>query len=103
MVAILLKLQCPKGDFRLAHTIFSVSSPWWPWNSQGPTGVLYRYSVRDLAGVPMQHGASRALVWPDTVACLRCCSKRVDGTERGLEQRVGKGAETARSSKGTPG
>ena len=54
-----------------------------------------RYSHRALDGVPTQHGAPWAVVWPDSVARIRLYSGRLARAEDGLEQRGPEGTEAA--------
>jgi len=56
---------------------------------------VIRCSLRDLVGVPTQHGAPWTVVWPDSVAHIRLYGGRVARAEDGLEQGGGKGAEAA--------
>ena len=91
-----------KAIFHSVHTICSVGYPCWSWSKYGSTDVLGRYSIRDLAGIPTEHGTPWTLVWPDIVAHIWFSGGRDDGTAGGLEQGVREGAEAAGGSKGEP-
>ena len=91
-----------KAIFHSVHTICLVNYPCRPWNSHDSTDVLRRYSIRDLADLPTEHGTAWTLVWPDRVAHIRFSGGGDDGTAGGLEQGVREGAETAGGSKGAP-